>query len=72
MFENQYISLELISAKLNLPEKYLSELVIQGKIPYLSVGKRKRFKEQAVRTALNRIEIMPKSQAIHQTILDSL
>lgn len=56
MFKNEYISLELISARLNLPEKYLKELIEEGKIPYLAVGKRKRFQEQAVRAALSEIE----------------
>lgn len=75
MFNDEYIQLELISARLNLPEKYLKELVEDGKIPYLAVGKRKRFQEQAVRAALNDIEqaeLARQQNGGKQSRLDSL
>lgn len=56
MFDDDYISLESISARLNLSVKYLQQKVKVGQIPFLTVGKRKRFRESAVREALAKIE----------------
>lgn len=56
MFDNEYISLESVSARLNLSVKYLQQQIEVGQIPYLTVGKRKRFRESAVRESLKKIE----------------
>ena len=69
MLKNEYSSLELISARLNLPEGYLKELVEEGRIPYLAVGKRKRFQLNTVRTALDKIEKQSIRESRKHTIL---
>jgi len=56
MFENEYISLASVSARLNLPETYLRKLVDDKLIPHLNINGRMRFQEQAVRDALSDIE----------------
>lgn len=52
----KYISLELLAIRVNLPQKYLSELVKSGKLPFLQVGKWKRFNIYAVQAALAKLE----------------
>jgi hypothetical protein len=51
----QYISLEILSAKTNLPQKYLKELSGKDLIPYLNVNGRLRFNPSAVQEALDNL-----------------
>lgn len=52
MFEDGYISLENLSGRLNLPQKFLRTLADTGDIPCLNVNGRLRFSEQQVREVL--------------------
>jgi hypothetical protein len=54
MFDEGYITLEHLSGRLNLPEKFLRTLAMKGVIPSLNVNGRLRFSEQQVRDALDR------------------
>lgn len=56
MFVNQYISLDVLSTKLNLPHPYLNNLAETGQIPFLDVNGRKKFQENSVREALSMVE----------------
>ena len=51
----QYLSLEALAATLGLPQKYLKDLVQNGKIPCLNVNGRLKFDPDNVRKALDRI-----------------
>ena len=52
-----YINLECLALALSLPKTYMQQLVKDGKIPYLDTGNgKKRFQEQTVRLALNKLE----------------
>lgn len=52
MFDDGYITLDLLATRLNLPYAYLKDLAERGKIPFLSVRGRKRFNEKEVRSSL--------------------
>jgi excisionase family DNA binding protein len=56
METQKYISMELLAVRLNLPQKFLTELVEKGKLPFLKVGKWKRFDIDAVRKALAELQ----------------
>lgn len=52
-----YISLDCLALNLSLPKTYLRRLVKSGELPYVDTGNgRKRFKEDSVRAALDKIE----------------
>jgi hypothetical protein len=53
--KTQYLSLEALAATLNLPQKYIRELAVEGEVPCLSVSGRLRFDEGDVRSALSAI-----------------
>lgn len=57
MFEDGYITLDLLTTRLNLPRAYLQGLVEQGKLPFLSVRGRCRFSEVEVRAALKEMSL---------------
>lgn len=61
--ENQYISLEVLAARLGLPRPFLRKQATSGGIPCLSVNGRLRFEESAVRDALRQQAAEQKSQA---------
>ena len=48
----EYITLECLASRLNLPQNYLKQLADLGEIPRLLVGGRRRFMEEHVRDAL--------------------
>lgn len=52
---SEYISLEVLAATLGLPPRYLRSMAIRGEIPHLNVNGRRRFNEDQVRAALERI-----------------
>lgn len=52
MSTNEYISLEILATKLNLPQSYLRNLVANHQIPALNVNGRLRFNFEAVKEAL--------------------
>jgi len=57
MFDDeQYISLEMVSARVNLSERFIREKTKAGKIPHLIVGGRLRFQVKSVRAALKDME----------------
>lgn len=49
-----YLSLDVLAARLSLPQWFLEEEARQGRIPCLRVGERVRFDEDAVAAALRR------------------
>lgn len=51
----KYISLEVLAAKMSLPQKYLREFSQQGKIPSLNVNGRARYNPIAVQKALDEL-----------------
>lgn len=51
----KYISIEVLAASLNLPQKYLKELSSQGVIPSLCINGRLRFNPQTVQQALDNL-----------------
>ncbi len=53
--ETKFENLESLSAQFRLPQRYLRELAVQKKIPFLIVGGRLRFNPDAVADALDRI-----------------
>jgi hypothetical protein len=55
MSTQEYISLEVLAAKLRLPLKYLRELAKTNSIPSLNVNGRLRFNPVSVQQALDRI-----------------
>ena len=55
MFENDYISIAKLAVQLQLPRKYVDELITQGVIPTISVNGRKRATEYATRKALDNL-----------------
>ena len=55
MMKTQYLSLERLSAILNLPQSYLRKLAKQKQIPFLDVSGRMRFQEKDVREALTKM-----------------
>ena len=55
MSTQEYISLEVLAAKLRLPLKYLRKLAKTNKIPSLNVNGRLRFNPDAVQEALDKI-----------------
>lgn len=57
MFGNEYISLDRIAVRFNLPKTFLAGLVDEGTIPYLDVNGKKRFIEQRVRDVLSAMEV---------------
>ena len=52
MFDDGYITLDSLAARLNLPRSYLQGLVERGNMPFLSVRGRKRFNEEELRSVL--------------------
>ncbi|MFP4354879.1 MAG: excisionase family DNA-binding protein [Phycisphaerae bacterium] len=50
-----YDSLEALAARLCLPKAYLRRLADQGDIPFLQVGRWRRFDPEAVKESLNRL-----------------
>jgi len=52
METKEYISLEILAAKLRLPQSYLRNLVENSQIPALKVNGRLRFNFEAVEKAL--------------------
>jgi len=52
---SEYIALEALAARLNLPQEYIKELAQNGDIPYLYVNGRMRFCEPDVRQALTNL-----------------
>lgn len=55
-FDNEYMTLDRISTRLNLSKKFLQQQIKAGKIPHLVVKDKLRFREDAVRKALEKIE----------------
>lgn len=55
-FDNEYMTLDRISTRLNLSKKFLQEQIKVGKIPHLVIKDKLRFREEAVREALEKIE----------------
>ncbi len=55
METREYISLEILSAKTKLPQKYLKELAVEKRIPYLNVNGRLKFNPGAVQQALDKL-----------------
>jgi predicted transcriptional regulator len=55
METKQYISVEVLSAKTKLPQKYLKELAKKNVIPALNVNGRLRFNPEAVQQALDKL-----------------
>jgi len=53
MADDEYISLEKVSRRLRLPQRYIRQETEAGKIPHLIVGGRLRYQEKAVREALD-------------------
>jgi excisionase family DNA binding protein len=52
-----YITIEVLAARLHLPLGYVKSLAAQNKIPHLKVGKRwRRYNEWEVRKALVKLE----------------
>jgi len=51
----QYIPLEVLATRLNLPARYLRDLADEGKIPYLVTGKRRYFSQDTVASALDEL-----------------
>ena len=52
----EYISLEVLSLRIGLPQKYLKSLIISSQIPFLDTGNgRLRFREGNVLIALDKI-----------------
>lgn len=49
----KYISLAALAAKTKLSPKFLNELAEARKIPFLQIGKQKRFKPSSVQSALD-------------------
>jgi len=56
----EYLSLEALSARLNLPQNYLRVLTDSSAIPSLDVNGRLRFSEPDVRDALSVLALKPK------------
>ena len=54
-FENDYITIAKLAVQLQLPRKYVDELIMQGVIPTISVNGRKRATEYATRKALDNL-----------------
>ncbi len=77
MFDNGYITLDSLVTRLNLPKKFLKDLVKEGDIPYLEVNGRLRFSEPEVRGALaylaqnqkdqKRVNVHPDKAVHHKT-----
>lgn len=55
-FDNAYITIDSLTTRLGLPEKYLLDLADAGKIPALTIKGKRRFREKAVVKALAEIE----------------
>ena len=55
MFDNGYISLEVLAVTLALPQKYLRELAETKRIPVLNVNGRLRFNSESVQDALEKL-----------------
>lgn len=58
-----FLSLSCLAANINLPVSFLKKLSGAGEIPFLLVGKRKKYREAAVREAL--IKYAAKNQPKH-------
>jgi len=52
---NEYLSLEALAARLNLPQEYLRRIADEKQIPSLDVNGRLRFNEPDVRAALTQL-----------------
>ncbi len=61
----EYISLEILAAKLKLPQNYLRNLAESHQIPTLNVGSRLRFNPEAVQQALNKIAASQEAEGHH-------
>jgi len=54
-----YHNLDSLAVRLGLPRTYLRGLARRREIPYLKVGRRLRFDEEAVRSALRKLSEVP-------------
>jgi len=59
---SEYLPLDALAARLNLPARYLRGLADAKKIPSLDVNRRLRFSEPEVRAALRRLAIEKESR----------
>ena len=55
MNTTEYIPEEVLAIRLGLPKTYVKRLVREHRIPYLKVGRWKRYDEQAVRQVLAKL-----------------
>lgn len=55
----EYLPLDALAARLNLPRTYVRRLAREGRIPSLNVNGRLRFDESAVREALRQLAAEP-------------
>lgn len=52
---NEFVSLDVLAIRLNLPRTYLRQLVREGRIPVLTAGRLQRFDPEQVREALRNL-----------------